>query len=110
MWTQPLFADLFRLLDPERPCALATYSRSTMLRVSLLLAGFYVGAGDASGEKEETTIAANSLDLIAQPLGGVWLQRARKSTSAEPMWEAVHRQAPLSDQTWRKLCQHRQFQ
>ena len=32
MWTQPLFAQLYQLLDPERPCALPTYSRSTMLR------------------------------------------------------------------------------
>ena len=45
MWTQPPFSNLFRLLDPDRPCALPTYSRSTMLRVTLLLAGFYVGVG-----------------------------------------------------------------
>src|ERR1043166_3724511 len=38
MWTQPLFANLFQLLDPDRPCSLPTYSRSTMLRVTLLLA------------------------------------------------------------------------
>src|SRR5438552_8901063 len=42
MWTQRLFENLFRLLDPARPCALPTYSRSTMLRVTLLLAGFFV--------------------------------------------------------------------
>src|SRR5579859_6385466 len=41
MWTQPLFAHLFQLLDPTRACALPTYSRSTMLRVALLLAGFF---------------------------------------------------------------------
>src|SRR5262245_60255290 len=37
MWTQSLFDRVFRLLDPDRPCMLATYSRSTMLRVALLL-------------------------------------------------------------------------
>jgi tRNA U34 5-methylaminomethyl-2-thiouridine-forming methyltransferase MnmC len=109
MWTQPLFADLFRHLDPKRPCALPTYCRSTMVRVSLLLAGFYVGAGHATGEKEETTIAANSLDLIAEPLDKKWLERARNSTSAEPMWEPVYRQAPLTEETWEKLQQHNQF-
>jgi tRNA U34 5-methylaminomethyl-2-thiouridine-forming methyltransferase MnmC len=109
MWTQPLFADLFRLLDPARPCALPTYSRSTMLRVSLLLAGFYVGAGHATGEKEETTIAANTPALIAEPLDAKWLHRARNSTSAEPLWEPVYRQAPLSAETWEKLCAHPQF-
>jgi tRNA U34 5-methylaminomethyl-2-thiouridine-forming methyltransferase MnmC len=110
MWTAPLFQNLFRHLDPARPCALPTYSRSTMLRVSLLLAGFFVGAGHATGEKEETTIAANTLDLISEPLEKKWLQRARKSTSAEPMWEPVYRQAPLSADTWEKLQRHPQFQ
>jgi S-adenosyl-L-methionine-dependent methyltransferase len=109
MWTQPLFANVFRLLDPARPCALPTYSRSTMLRVSLLLAGFYVGAGHATGEKEETTIAANTPKLITEPLDANWLRRARNSTSAEPMWEPVYRQAPLTKETWEKLQQHPQF-
>ena len=109
MWTQTLFANLFRLLDPSRPCALPTYSRSTMLRVSLFLAGFYVGAGHATGEKEETTIAANTMDLIAEPLDKKWLQRARNSTSAEPLWEPMYRQAPLADGTWEMLRKHPQF-
>jgi hypothetical protein len=109
MWTQPLFARLFQLLDPSRPCALPTYSRSTMLRVTLLLAGFFVGVGRATGEKEETTIAANTLDLIAEPLDHRWLERAHRSTSAEPMWEPAYRQAPLLAETWRKLQAHPQF-
>lgn len=109
MWTQPLFANLFRFLDPARPCALPTYSRSTMLRVSLLLAGFFVGAGHATGEKEETTIAANTLELISEPLDQTWLKRVQSSTSAEPMWEPVYRQAPLAPETWEKLRQHPQF-
>jgi tRNA U34 5-methylaminomethyl-2-thiouridine-forming methyltransferase MnmC len=109
MWTLPLFAQLFQLLDPRRPCALPTYSRSTMLRVTLLLAGFYVGAGHATGEKEETTMAANTLEFIAEPLNRQWLQRARRSTSAEPLFEPVYRQARLSPETWEKLRQHPQF-
>jgi tRNA U34 5-methylaminomethyl-2-thiouridine-forming methyltransferase MnmC len=109
MWTQPLFAGLFDLLDPVQPCALPTYSRSTMLRVSLLLAGFYVGVGHATGEKEQTTIAANTLDLVEEPLGERWLQRACHSTSAEPLWEPVYRQAPLTPETWARLRQHPQF-
>ncbi len=109
MWTEPLFADLFGLLDPQRPCTLPTYSRSTMLRVTLLLAGFFVGVGHATGEKEETTVAANRLELIVEPLDGRWLQRAGRSSSAEPMWEPVYRQAPLSPATWEKLRRHPQF-
>jgi tRNA U34 5-methylaminomethyl-2-thiouridine-forming methyltransferase MnmC len=109
MWTQPLFANLYRLLDPRRPCAMPTYSRATMLRVSLLLAGFFVGRGHATGEKEETTIAANTLDLVAEPLERRWLQRARNSTSAEPLWEPLYRQARLSPASWERLQRHPQF-
>jgi tRNA U34 5-methylaminomethyl-2-thiouridine-forming methyltransferase MnmC len=110
MWTQPLFARIYELLDPERPCALPTYSRSTMLRVSLLLAGFYVGVGHATGEKEETTIAANSTSLIDEPLDRKWLDRARRSTSAEPLWTPEYRQAKMTDATWKKLREHVQFE
>ena len=109
MWTQPLFASLYRLLDPDRPCALPTYSRSTMLRVTLLLAGFYVGVGHATGLKEETTVAANTLASLTQPLDRRWLLRAHRSTSAEPMWEPVYRQAPLSPKSWEQLQAHPQF-
>lgn len=109
MWTEPLFTRIRQLLDPGRPCALPTYSRSTMLRVSLLLAGFFVGAGHATGEKEETTIAANSLELISEPLDLAWLKRTRNSTSAEPLYEPAYRQAPLSPTTLAKLEAHPQF-
>lgn len=110
MWTQPLFASIYKLLDPSRPCAMPTYSRSTMLRVSLLLAGFFVGAGHATGEKEETTIAANSMELLDEPLDKKWLARAFVSTSAEPLWEPQYRQAPLAPATRDLLAQHPQFQ
>ena len=109
MWTLPLFTKLFQLLDLARPCALPTYSRSTILRVTLLLAGFFVGAGHATGEKEETTIAANTLDLIEEPLGSKWLERARRSTSAEPLREPLYKQAPLAPETWEQLREHSQF-
>lgn len=51
MWTGGLFADLYQCLDVRRSCALATYSRSTPLRVALLLAGFHVGPGSATGRR-----------------------------------------------------------
>jgi hypothetical protein len=73
------------------------------------LAGFYVGVGHATGEKEETTIAANTLDLLDEPLPSSWLQRVRKSKSAEPLQEPVYRQAPLSAESWEELVLHPQF-
>ena len=110
MWTLPLFTRLHALLDPNRPCMLPTYSRSTMLRVTLLLAGFFVGIGHATGEKEETTIAANRLDMVEEPLDRRWLQRVRRSTSAEPLHQPVYRQAKLTEESWDLLERHPQWQ
>jgi tRNA U34 5-methylaminomethyl-2-thiouridine-forming methyltransferase MnmC len=109
MWTLPLFTNLFRFLDPKKPCAMPTYSRATMLRVTLLLAGFFVGVGHATGEKEETTIAANTMDLLGEPLEKKWLERVRNSKSAEPMVEAVYGQKHISEVNWEKLLRHPQF-
>ena len=109
MWTLPLFTNLFRQLDPQRPCNLTTYSRSTMLRVTLLLAGFFVGRGVATGLKEETTVAANSLALLDEPLDCRWLERVRRSDSAEPLHEPVYRQARLSADSLLTLERHPQF-
>ena len=109
MWTVPLFADLFRRLDPERPCALANYTRSTMARVTMLLGGFFVGVGHPSGLKEETTVAANRPDLLDELLDRAWLERAKSSHSAEPLDGLVYRQAPLSPETRDQLQRHPQF-
>ena len=109
MWTLPLFSRLFQLLDSGRSCLLPTYSRSTLLRVTLLLAGFFVGVGHATGEKDETTIASNDPKLIQEPLDRRWLARARRSTSAEPLTSPEYRQAPLSADTLEKLSRHPQF-
>jgi tRNA U34 5-methylaminomethyl-2-thiouridine-forming methyltransferase MnmC len=110
MWTLPLFTNLFRLLNPKRPCNLTSYSRSTMFRVTLLLAGFFVGRGIPTGMKEETTVAANTLELIDAPLDCQWLERARRSGSAEPLHQPVYRQAPLTPESCEKLRAHPQFQ
>jgi tRNA U34 5-methylaminomethyl-2-thiouridine-forming methyltransferase MnmC len=109
MWTLPLFENLFRCLDPQRSCSLATFSRSTLARVSMLLAGFFVGAGRPVAGKEETTIAANELELIAKPLDRRWLERARVSQSAEPLRENLYQRAKLTPHTWERLQRHPQF-
>ena len=59
--------------------------------------------------KEETTVAANTVELINEPLDQRWLERARRSGSAEPLWESIYRQAPLSDETRERLRSHPQF-
>ncbi|MBL9135710.1 MAG: hypothetical protein JNK85_07575 [Verrucomicrobiales bacterium] len=110
MWTLPLFEALHRRLDPARPASLATYSRSTAPRVSMLLAGFYVGKGGATGFKEETTLASTDLGLLRDPLGSRWLARARRSGAAEPWTSPPYRDQPLSDKRWEQLRAHPQFQ
>jgi tRNA U34 5-methylaminomethyl-2-thiouridine-forming methyltransferase MnmC len=109
MWTLPIFEDLFQSLDPQRPCSLTTYSRSTLVRATLLLAGFWVGTGPATGLKEETTIAANRPELITQLLDQRWLLRAERSDSAEPLRDPVYTRAPLSASTLNQLRALRQF-
>lgn len=109
MWTLSVFENLHQRLDPQRPCNLATYSRTTFVRVSLLLAGFSVGVGESVAGKEETTVAANDPALIARPLDRRWLERAQRSHSAEPLREPVYRQAALATQTWERLQSHPQF-
>jgi hypothetical protein len=110
MWTLPVFRNLYHALDPQRPCALTTYSRSTVLRATLLLAGFFVGVGSAAGLKEETTIAANTPNLIREPLDHHWLARARRSHSAEPLQQPIYTRAPLSSASLSGLLTHPQFQ
>lgn len=110
MWTLPHFQRLHHLLDPARPCAMATYSRSTMLRVTWLLAGFFVGTGCPTGEKEETTLAANRLELVERPLPPAWLARARRSTCAEPLRSPHYQRCRLSSESWEQLLTHPQFQ
>ncbi len=109
MWTLPIFRRLRELAPSSTPCAMATYSRATLLRVTLLLAGWHVGVGHATGEKEETTLAANVPELIGEPLGLGWLERAKRSTSAEPMETPEYRQQPLSESSRSALQSHPQF-
>ena len=109
MWTVSAFEAVRSALDPQRPCSLATYSRSTMTRAALFAAGFYVGAGEPTGFKEETTVAANAMELIERPLGREWLERVQRSGSAEPLWEPRYTQAPITPGTLERLKQHAQF-
>lgn len=109
MWTLPLFETLFHRLDPGRPCSLATFSRSTIARVTMLVAGFFVGVGQAVPGKEETTIASNTPGLIDRPLGAQWLARAQKSHSAEPLLTPEYCCGPLTAGTLARLRLHPQF-
>jgi tRNA U34 5-methylaminomethyl-2-thiouridine-forming methyltransferase MnmC len=87
MWTLEHFQRLRATLKPNRPCTLTSYSRSTAVRVTLALAGFYPGRGSSTGEKDQTTIAATDRALLASPLDATWLHRVRRSTRGGPLRE-----------------------
>ena len=83
LWTVRAFATARSLARPG--CMLFTYSASTATRVALLLAGWAVGAGDATGSKAETTAAAVNLADLARPLQPGWLTRLSRPHGDVPL-------------------------
>jgi queuine tRNA-ribosyltransferase len=82
LWTVAAFA-----AARERAAGTATlftYSTATATRAALLLAGWHVGVGDASGPKDATTAAATDPSLLARPLDGRWLARLTRSSAPFP--------------------------
>ena len=111
VWSQETFAALFKRLDPSRPCLLTNYTRSTSARVTMLLAGFYVGIGTLIHEKEETTLAANDPALLARPLDRAWLEkRVKISRAAAPHRGGTYSLAPIASEDLDRLFAHPQFQ
>jgi tRNA U34 5-methylaminomethyl-2-thiouridine-forming methyltransferase MnmC len=108
LWTLDHFRALFTALDPARPCLWSNYTRSTAVRVTLLLARFFVGHGVATGEKDQTTLASNTLDLLGAPLDREWLARVRRSTQAAPL-TLQGKGGPISEAHFAELAAHPQF-
>lgn len=82
LWT----VDAFRLLHSKcrDGATVHTYAASTSVRCAMLLAGFHVGRGVATGDRGETTIAAMRLDDLSTPLGADWLGRLERSSAPFP--------------------------
>lgn len=110
MWTLELFTSLRAGLREDTPCLLTNYTRSTAVRVTLLLAGFYVGVGPHIGEKDETTVTTNDPALLERPLPGEWLEgKVYASTNAAPLRENGAR-GPINPEDFERLQGHPQFQ
>jgi len=110
MWTLEHFADLRARLLPNQTCLWTNYTRATGIRVSLLLAGFYVGVGALIGEKDQTTIASNDLAAIDRPLDRTWLERVRVSHTSAPLRRgAGYSIQPISDADFSRLSACAQF-
>ncbi len=82
LWTLAMFRELRRVC--RSGATLHTYSTATSFRAGLLLAGFAVGAGTSSGERQETTIAAVDVADLEEPLDLRWLDRLARSSAAFP--------------------------
>jgi queuine tRNA-ribosyltransferase len=82
LWTTSSFTDLRRACRDG--ATVHTYSASTSVRSALLLAGFVVGTGDATGEKKQTTIGATRLSDLKRPLDRGWVDRLSRSSAPLP--------------------------
>jgi len=111
MWNLETFRSMWKAVDaPDSPpCTMTNYTRSTSVRVTMLLAGWFVGTGVPTGEKEVTTIASNRLDLLKEPLDATWLARVRSSTNAEPMRGRNNERGPISPEDYARLIELPQF-
>lgn len=85
MWSLSSFESLFALVrTSNKAMSLFTYSIATPVRAAMLMAGFYVGYGKATGLKVETTQAATCLEELIEPLNARWWSR----------WNASHTKMP----------------
>ena len=75
----------------------------------MALAGWFVGRGVQTGEKDETTIAANRLDLLKCPLGHEWMARVHSSTNAAPLRGRNYERGPIMPEDYARLLAHPQF-
>lgn len=111
MWSLETFRMIREAVSsPDSPdCTMTNYTRSTSVRVTMLLAGWFVGTGVSTGEKEETTIAANRPGLLGKPLDAAWLARVRSSTNSSPMRGRNYERGPIAPEDYARLIAHPQF-
>jgi tRNA U34 5-methylaminomethyl-2-thiouridine-forming methyltransferase MnmC len=83
MWTTACFKKLRNKCQDQ--AQLYSYSQATTIRVALLEAGFFVGYGQPTGLKTNTTQAATRLEDLKTPLDERWLQRWKRSQTPFPI-------------------------
>lgn len=109
MWSLPVFQAIRSRVGTEGRGELSTYSRATLVRTALLLAGWYVGRGDAIAGKEETTVAATHRADLRAPLGVDFLRRVDVSAAAEPLQSGEYFRGRITPEHRQRLWQHPQF-
>ena len=109
MWGLSVFRSILDATEHDTPCLLTNYTRSTAVRVTMLLAGWYVGRGVPTGDKEETTIASSQPGLLEHPLDAAWLSRVRSSTNSSPLLGRDYVRGPIAPDDYASLIAHPQF-
>ena len=110
LWSRECFKIFFEYIK-GKPSQLFTYSASTLVRANLLEAGFYVGYGEKTGPKNDTTVAWTVPPTefkhfsIFRCLGEEWLAKWKKSGSQYPP------EMPEQEQLlfYQKIMNHPQF-
>ncbi|MDX6766709.1 MAG: MnmC family methyltransferase [Candidatus Methylacidiphilales bacterium] len=108
LWTLSFWQDVHRCAAHKAGVFLF-HTRSTSVRATLLLAGFYVGRGRALGRKEETTLAATRPGMLTQPLGLDWLGTLERSSQGQPLLSPPYHRQPIDARYLSRLRQHPQF-
>jgi len=109
LWSEDIFQRIFDYSRGQE-VQLLNFSASTAVRATLLAAGFTVGYGPATGPKNSTTVAYNSLTLPNKQgvtlLGKEWLQRWEKSHAKVPRGLMKSNEMEFVE----KIQRHPQFQ
>ena len=107
LWTLNAFRELAKACK-DKPTELFSYTYSTSVRAAMLVAGFYVAKGRATGPKGETTIGLSARAASAahgrELLGPEWLAKWGRSDAQAPFGSAKQ------DDSWREAVRaHPQF-
>jgi queuine tRNA-ribosyltransferase len=92
LWSVDAFSRVLAKTE-GKSTRLYTYSASTAVRTSMLLAGWFVGRGLLTGPKDETTVAynlqASEAGLAHDLLDRLWLERWGRSDSKGPIGSSI---------------------
>lgn len=96
LWGIHTFQKILALKKSGEPIDLYTYCASTRVRVAMLLAGFYVGYGQATQAKRDTTCASTQKSALTKLLDAKWLTQVSNSHLPFPAdWETLQEKDAL---------------
>ena len=106
-----LFTALRAGLRDDAPCLLTNYTRSTAVRVTLLLAGFHVGIGRVHGREGRDHRRRERPRAAGAPAGPrAWLEnKVYASTNAAPLRAGTAARGPDQRGGFRAAARHPQF-